>query len=116
MSDHLLGLFDLGQASVEDGALVCEVDAIELLRNLLGDQFLCPAVWAINDHQSGNTSALTSQLFMGFQGMLQCACGWVWTRGIVLRGKHAGWRLHLPPDAGKDSCRLALHRLIMPVM
>ena len=59
MSSHLLSLFDFGQASVEDGALVCEVDAIELLRNLLSDQLLRPAVWAINDDQPGNRMLLS---------------------------------------------------------
>ena len=79
MSNHLLSLFDLGQASVEDGALVCEIDAIELLRNLLSDQFLRPAVWAINDDQPGNRNASKLQKFMQFPRMLQCAYGCEYT-------------------------------------
>ena len=73
MSSYLLSLFDFGQASVEDGALVCEVNAIKLLRNLLSDQLLRPAVWAINDDQPGNRTAFKLQHFMLCEGVLQCA-------------------------------------------
>ena len=48
---HLLGLLDLGEASVKDSALIREVNAIEFLHNLLVHQLLCPAVWPIDDHQ-----------------------------------------------------------------
>ena len=48
---YRLGLLDLGQASVEDGALIREVDAIELLNNLLLHQLFRPAVRPINDYQ-----------------------------------------------------------------
>ena len=71
-SNHLLSLFDLGEASVKDGALVCEVDAIELLRNLLSDQLLRPAVWAINDDQPSNKTTFTLQLFRSCQVTSGC--------------------------------------------